>query len=452
MRRLNQDEVEDLCRAQDLDKGQAYFKQGKVDHAWHSADSLQALVAGSGKRPYQVNIADRDGKLSPKCTCPAHRRWPFCKHVAAVLLAWVHTPDRFAAGVPPVAEEPAKKRSTPASTPRRRRSRPKVDRKQVQLEGLAKVEELLVGLTNYGLLSLTDGLVSRVGDLAHTAESHKLRRLGRRLIVLGSALERALRDRENFDELVYAGLVADAWLAVRATRRAFQDPEVDPTDLQELIGKTWREKDLEKREDVTLAELAYGTVILEEGFTVDTSYLLSLEDGQLYTEMQIVPTHLKRQERKPSHTGRLTGTIGLYPGHEPRRVKLIEVAPPAPLAAADWEKALRHAESSASALVRDFQEATASPLAPRISYALFAPHQIWIDGSRILLLDQEGQAIPLHQGWRAQNLFTRHQVAAFFGRLVPQSGTLALTPMALITEPPHPTLLRLVGHPVALAT
>jgi hypothetical protein len=438
MRKLAEKEVKALCQAADYDNGEAYFQQGKVADTWQTETSLHASVAGSGQRPYRVSVTAEGDKLTPKCTCPAHRRRPFCKHVAAVLVAWVRAPGRFVAGeAPPAAPQPKPQSQA------RRSPKAKLDRRQVQLEGLAKVEALLMELTNYGLLSLSEAQVARVADLAHTAESHKLRRLARLVTRLGLMLETARTSQGQVDEAAYAELLSDAWLTTQATRRALEDPQADPTTLEELVGKTWREKDLDRLEGVRLLELAYETVELDTGFTVDTSYLLSLDDGALYTEKQIVPTRLKNQARKPSYTGLLAGAIGLYPGPEPRRIKLIEMASEAPLADADWQQALAHAEQSVAALFQRCQATTANPLATPEAYALFAPAQILVDGPAVSLLDGEGQAIPLTEGGRVVGHLTRQPIAAVFGQLALTAGALQLAPLGLITLPPETRLLRL---------
>jgi hypothetical protein len=438
MKPLADKEVKALCQAVDYENGEAYFRQGKVADTWQTETSLHASVAGSGQRPYRVSLTAEGGKLTPKCTCPAHRRRPFCKHVAAVLVAWVRAPERFVAGeAPPVAPKPKPQSQV------RRAPRAKVDRQQVQLEGLTKVEDLLVELTNYGLLSLTEAQVARVADLAHTAESHKLRRLARLVTRLGLTLESARTSQGQVDEATYAELLSDAWLTTQATRRALEDPQADPTTLEELVGKTWREKDLDRLEGVRLLELAYETVELDTGFTVDTSYLLSLDDGALYTEKQIVPTRLRNQARKPSYTGLLAGAIGLYPGPDPRRIKLIETVPEAPLTDAKWQQALAHAEQSVTALFQRFQAATANPLAAPEAYALFAPARIFVDGHAVFLLDGERQAIGLDEGWHLGGHLVRESITAFFGRLLLVEGVLHLGPLGIVTTSPGSHLIRI---------
>lgn len=432
---LKEKDVKALGQLDDYQNGEQYFRQGKVADTWQTETSLHASVAGSGKKPYQVSIALQGATLAPKCTCPAHRRRPFCKHVVAVLIAWAQTPERFVLGEAPP-------RPKPQSQAQRTR-KPKTDQRQVQAEGLAKIENLLVELIAYGLLSLTEEQVGRVNDLAHTAESHKLRRLARQVRLLGTMLETARTNQEQFAEASYAELLSNTWLTAQATRRALDAPQADLTLLDELVGKIWREKDLERREGVRLLELAYETVELDTGFLVATSYLLNLDDGTLYAEKQIMPAQLKKQARKPSYTGRIDGIIGLYPGPEPRRVKLIEIAPETPLADADWQQALACAGRSVEALFRHFQMITANPLVPREDYAFFAPAQIFVDAPCVYLLDGDRYSLSLAEGWRVLRHVARDLVMAFFGRLTLVEGTLRMTPLGLVTAPPGTKLIRI---------
>jgi hypothetical protein len=440
MRHLNEKVVKDVCLPADYRKGEKYFQQNKVTNSWQTEDSLHASVSGSGKRPYQVHITDRGQELKSKCTCPAYRRHPFCKHVAAVLIAWTRVPERFVMGQDIVLTEPQSRV--------RRARKTKVDRRQIQAEGLSKIEDLLVELASYGLLSLTSSQVARVNDLAHTAESHKLRRMARQVALLGKMLETALvsqnqTEPDKFDENAYAKLLSDAWLTVQATRRALEDPEADPTLLDELIGKTWRNKDLEKHEKARLLELAYETVESDIGFIIDTSYLICLNDGALYTEKQIVPK-FKKKARKPSYTDLLSGTIGLYPGPEPRRVKLIQVNP-SPINETDWQRSLTHAERSVEALFKHFQAVTANPLIPPAACTFFAPAQIFVDGNEIHLLDESERAISMVEGWRMTGYLMRYSIAGLFGRIVVSQGKLSLLPMGLVTEAPEIGLVRVTA-------
>src|SRR5437870_906239 len=83
-----------------LDMGRHYFHQGAVTDARRQGMTLQARCQGSQPEPYRVRVTVGDGEVSDAhCSCPVGGGGA-CKHVAAVLLAWVHTPEVFRAAEP----------------------------------------------------------------------------------------------------------------------------------------------------------------------------------------------------------------------------------------------------------------------------------------------------------------------------------------------------------------
>lgn len=48
-------------------------------------DTLQFLVQGSAKEPYQVTFQKRGSNLSARCTCPAGENRQYCKHRFRIL-------------------------------------------------------------------------------------------------------------------------------------------------------------------------------------------------------------------------------------------------------------------------------------------------------------------------------------------------------------------------------
>src|ERR671936_1945659 len=90
--------------------GRDYLRKGLVKHGAVAATTAYATVTGS--TDYRVSVAF-GGEPRVACTCPAHRRRKFCKHVVAVCLALLERPGDFAAAAaPPEAQQrPAPRRS-----------------------------------------------------------------------------------------------------------------------------------------------------------------------------------------------------------------------------------------------------------------------------------------------------------------------------------------------------
>jgi len=93
---LNESLIQTLAGSQIFERGAAYYQQGAVHNAFRRGDLLTAEVEGSEYAPYQVNITlDQGGIASFRCTCPYADEGHICKHIAAVLLAYVRNPAAF---------------------------------------------------------------------------------------------------------------------------------------------------------------------------------------------------------------------------------------------------------------------------------------------------------------------------------------------------------------------
>lgn len=80
-----------------LQRAQPYAEGDAI--AWLKVEPqrLEARVQGSRPHPYVVELAVRNGELSRRCNCPMGNEGDFCKHLAAVALAWLA--GRAAAGM-----------------------------------------------------------------------------------------------------------------------------------------------------------------------------------------------------------------------------------------------------------------------------------------------------------------------------------------------------------------
>ena len=88
-------------------RGRRYERGGHIFDTIRRGQTLRAQCHGSSGGPYRVEatlaLADQEGdyRLSfVACDCP---RGGFCKHIVALLLTWVHTPERFEPR-PPIAD------------------------------------------------------------------------------------------------------------------------------------------------------------------------------------------------------------------------------------------------------------------------------------------------------------------------------------------------------------
>ena len=76
-------------------RGQRYFGQGAILHPRRAGLMLKAQCQGSRSQPYRVQVTlEPKGIASGDCSCPVGGGG-HCKHVAALLLAWLDDADAF---------------------------------------------------------------------------------------------------------------------------------------------------------------------------------------------------------------------------------------------------------------------------------------------------------------------------------------------------------------------
>ncbi|MCP5101093.1 MAG: hypothetical protein GY943_36545 [Chloroflexi bacterium] len=86
--------------ARSFTRGQRYYEQDAVFSAWVEGNTLKGKCWGSLPQPYRIWIRlGAQGIEAGECSCPVGNGG-HCKHVAALLLTWLHQPDHFEAREP----------------------------------------------------------------------------------------------------------------------------------------------------------------------------------------------------------------------------------------------------------------------------------------------------------------------------------------------------------------
>jgi uncharacterized Zn finger protein len=93
--RLTEAQVRGLASRKSFERGEDYFREGAVLEPFRQGAELRAECAGTEAEPYQVvAVLDESGVAETSCTCPYD--WGgVCKHVVALLLAYVRRPQAF---------------------------------------------------------------------------------------------------------------------------------------------------------------------------------------------------------------------------------------------------------------------------------------------------------------------------------------------------------------------
>jgi hypothetical protein len=446
-------DVEDWCAMSEVREGRKYLQKGAVLRPWTAGAAIHAEVQGSGSTPYRIDITFKESgtKPSTKCSCPAWRRNPLCKHIATVLLAWANKPETFAVVEAPPTEVKARPARAPkktasegdgaaSDTTTKSKSDANAEAARIaQLEsGLSQAADLLTELCARGLLAVTSEQADAVLKLAELLISQRLNALGRRVQMLAIRLRQVSDARTNRrngqptgSENEFAALLADAWLTLAATRRAIQSDLATSdasADLEDLLGTRFDESRLSKTQSAALLEIAFEEETDEIGFVTDTSYLLDLESGEVLLERQILPARLAEKGRKrPYNSLLLNCQIASSRSQPPRRVKVSAIGQKQAITADALARAARHAVTTAAVLRRRLATQIADPLAPRELLALFAPQALQAiapaasqgkAGPRLLLVDAEGIALPVEGAASSVlGLATHESILALFGRL-----------------------------------
>ena len=91
--KLTEAQVKNYIYGSYFERGQNYYNRGNIFDPIRRGNTLEARCAGSMPNPYRVRVTlGSQGIESTDCSCPVGGG---CKHVAAMLLMWVHHPERF---------------------------------------------------------------------------------------------------------------------------------------------------------------------------------------------------------------------------------------------------------------------------------------------------------------------------------------------------------------------
>jgi uncharacterized Zn finger protein len=82
--------LQDLAGDRSYERGEDYFRQGRVQSLMESGDEITATVVGT--ELYEVTLRAESRKLGFECDCPVGLDGDFCKHCVAVGLAWLAEP------------------------------------------------------------------------------------------------------------------------------------------------------------------------------------------------------------------------------------------------------------------------------------------------------------------------------------------------------------------------
>lgn len=91
--RLLPEQLQALAGDAAFKRGEAYFREGRVDILVDAENRLDGDVAGSGRHVYHAQIEAAQDDLRWQCSCPMGAQSDFCKHLVALALARLASGD-----------------------------------------------------------------------------------------------------------------------------------------------------------------------------------------------------------------------------------------------------------------------------------------------------------------------------------------------------------------------
>lgn len=93
---ITEETIRNHVGEQSFKRGQQYYRNNSISNQRRQGSVLKARCTGSYRNAYQIQVKLGRTKAisSARCSCPVGSGG-YCKHVAALLLTWLHTPDTF---------------------------------------------------------------------------------------------------------------------------------------------------------------------------------------------------------------------------------------------------------------------------------------------------------------------------------------------------------------------
>ena len=94
---LTEKVIQMLCGQTSYDKGEAYYRAGKVTITYYDPETLtwEATVKVNGSDEVTIEILE-NGDVEAECSCPTLASYDkYCSHIAAVLLSIKDNPSDF---------------------------------------------------------------------------------------------------------------------------------------------------------------------------------------------------------------------------------------------------------------------------------------------------------------------------------------------------------------------
>ena len=427
IRELTIDDIRPLVQPDYMTRGLEVFDQNLVSTTSRYGNKLFANVSGTGSNPYRVSVIF-DHQIKAKCTCPAARRTPFCKHATAVLLTWARAPRSFVESETEIDVVQGKARKAGVK-------KAKVNANELIDKGLVDLDKLLVELATSGLSNITTSRCEQVRELGENLRTFQLRRLSAAVLRMGGLLELSLAGRDAFSFEEYNSVMVDIAITQRAVRQIQNGSLSDEKYQEELIGKTWSRKSLRRIGTRELVQISYRRGLTPDRYLVRERHLIDLESGEIFAEKEIVPEFLAKRQNA-SFSGQFrrvrSDDVLVYPGFKPNRVKL-EGTNQEPVDSVTMEKIISLASGDFRQAVTRHLEFRKDFLAPDQSLDFVSPAGMYYDLDKLHIVDVQGTALRIeHEDISSLiDQLEGGELLAVLGYMMSRDGIYMLQPLTL---------------------
>lgn len=441
--------------ATELKKGTQIYDGGALSNLARYQNRLFCEAKGSGQAPYKVTLVYNDAPapaFKARCSCPRRFSTAFCKHAAALLVAWARAPESFA------VSDAAPGEADGGQSRRKDVMKGRASAESLMKAGVEQVGTLVRELGVAGVAAMASDRVEQMEKLAEALRENRLRRLSARTLDLAALLRGPAAGRGALPAVAYANLLADLLLTARKLEKHLAGEPLDDRHVEELVGKTWKASDRKPVAGLDLVEYAFSTRTTSDNYVIRESRFFDLASGQHFSEKQILPAFLaKRSDPKRSFAGEvLAGARGTtFPGYPPLRIDFTDLgdkrALDTPALAAVVERALPGVGAALAAL----QEHRKDVFAPDLVPVAVRVDTLFARGARLSAVDGEGQALHLPDDAALEERLAASlrdaRLCALLGDIGIDAALPTLWPVAAIVEGPLGLSLRVIVEDGAAA-
>jgi hypothetical protein len=425
-----------IIDSDELAKGTKVFDEKGLQNLARHQNKIYAEAKGSDASPYRVALtfSETSSAIKGNCTCFAARTRPFCKHAAALLVAWSRAPESFVVSDKPLA-------GMPGEPKRKAVKKGDGDPAALRREGIEQVSTLVreLGVAGVG----AGGELEAIQRIGEALRENKLRRLGARTLDLAVLLKSTAARKVPVPATVYTDLVADLRLTARKLEKHLAGEPIEDRHVEELIGKTWTKADRKPVTGLDLVEYAYLIRRTSDGFKIYESRFVDLATGTHYSEKQIdPPPPAPSREPKAMRGGAvLAGASGTtFPTFSPLRLQFTDLGDAKSVDHEALTRLVEHALPDVGAALTALQEHRRDVFAPDLLPVTVRIDTLFARGDRLQAVDATGNALHLPPD---PPLEDRLGTALHEGRLVALLGDVGLDaalptlwPMALVLHGP----------------